>query len=261
MSNFISENKKLLKILLSLTNAFLLSLIILAAFGIIGIIGIVKHSSYVNKTINVSGEGVIYASPDLAVINFSIINESKSAADALKINKKKANKVISLLKGKKIKEKDIKTISFNIYPRYEWRKTEANQYGKRVLAGYEAKQIIEVKIRNLSDVGKIIQEAVSNGANQVGNIDFSIEDKDKLIEEAREKAINKAKGKAKILAKSLGVKLKKVINYYENSAQPLESRYYGLNKVDSFSKGSQPLDIEKGSNKIRVFVTITYEID
>ena len=131
---------------------------------------------------------------------------------------------------------------------------------KRILIGYEIRQTLQVKIRNLEKIGEIIQIATLAGANQVGNLQFIIDDQDEFKKQAREQAINKARDKAEELAKQLGVNLVRIINFNESSASP---RFYGLQRgmaieLEAVEEAPQ---IETGENKIEVNVTITFEIN
>lgn len=214
------------------------------------------------NTISVSETGEIYAKPDLALTTFSVITEAKTVAQAVSENTKKMNAVIDFVKGRGVEEKDLKTTSFNIYPRYEYQKVETEIYpyppGKRVLVGYEVTQSLEVKIRDMVKIGDIIQGATDAGANQVGDLQFTIDKEDELKKQAREQAIEKTKTKAKELAGQLGVKLVRITNFSESSVIPY---YYGLEKAAAPSGvGGGTPQIETGENKIEVTVSITYEI-
>lgn len=213
------------------------------------------------NTISVSETGEIYAKPDLALTTFSVITEAKTVAQAVSENTKKMNAVIDFVKGRGVEEKDLKTTSFNIYPRYEYQKVETEIYpyppGKRVLVGYEVTQSLEVKIRDMEKIGDIIEGATEAGANQVGDLQFTIDKEDELKKEAREQAIEKAKTKAKELVSQLGVKLVRIINFSESSVVPIPTPYF-LEKAAG--GGAEAPQIETGENKIEVTVTITYEI-
>jgi uncharacterized protein YggE len=228
----------------------------------------IKEGRYIGQeieaknTITVSDKGEIYAKPDLALANFSVISEAKQVAEAMSENTKKMNAVIDFIKGKGVEEKDLKTVRFNLYPRYEWLEKEAClppcPQGKRVLVGYEVEQTLEVKIRDLSKIGEIIEGATEAGANQVGDLQFTIDKQDELKKQARELAIEKAKNKAKELASQLGVKLVRITNFTESSAVPIPYSY-SLEKAAGLG-GEEIPQIEKGENKIEVSVSITYEI-
>ena len=159
------------------------------------------------NTITVFDSGEIYAKPDLALSTFSVVTEAKTVGEAMDENAKKMNDIIYFIKEQGVEEKDLKTTGFNLYPRYEYQKVETEIYpyppGKRVLVGYEVTQSLEVKIRDMTKIGEIIQGTAENGANQVGDLQFVIDKQDELKAKARAQAIEKAKAKAEELASQL----------------------------------------------------------
>lgn len=213
------------------------------------------------NTIAVSGTGTIYAKPDLGIVNLTVTNQAKSAAAALKQNTEKINGVIAFVKNQEVEDKDIKTANFNIYPKYEYG-VQPLYYppGKQVFVGYEVSQTVEVKIRNLDNVGKILEGATAAGANNIGNLQLTIDKQDDLKNQARKEAIEQAKKKAGDLAAQLGLKLGKVASFSENSIfpYPMMEKAYGLG--GGISPASAP-QIEAGENKIEVTVNIVYEIN
>ncbi len=262
MKNIFGESRILIVLFLILLNIFLSVLIIL---GAVYVENSLKAGKYIGqdvknmRTITVSAEKDIYVKPDLAEVNFSVKTEAKTVKQAMLANTNKMNNIITAFKQEGIDKKDLKTTNFSIYPRYEWQKQAIPEpSGKRILTGYEVSQTIKVKIRNLDKVGKIIKVATKAGANQVGSLQFSIDKKDKFIQEARAGAIGKAKARAKELAKLLGVKLVKIINYSENNYRP---RTFGLSMAKSENSSQALPKIEPGQNKIEVNVSLTYEIN
>jgi hypothetical protein len=215
------------------------------------------------NTITVYATGEVYTKPDLVITTFSVVTEAKTIEEALSENTKKMNAIIDFMKGRGIEEKDLKTTSFNIYPRYEYQRIEIEIYpyppGKRVLVGYEVTQSLEVKIRDMEKIGNIIEGATDAGANEVGDLQFTVDKEEEFKKEARKEAIEKAKAKAKELASQLGVNLVKITNFSESSVIPY---FYGLEKAAAPAGlgGGETPQIETGENKIEVTVTITYEI-
>jgi len=256
-------------ILIILVGVLIVFLAALIASTSVGIQNKIKEGRYIGQeietknTITVSDKAEVYAKPDLALITFSVKNEAKQVSEAMEGNTKKMNAVISSIKKQGVKEKDLKTTTFNIYPRYEWRKVETEIYpyppGKRVLIGYEVTQSLQVKIRALAKIGAIIQAATDAGANQVGNLSFTIDKQDEFKAKARKEAIKKAKDKAKELASQLGVRLVRITNFSESGVAP---RYYGYKEIAApMAGGGEVPQIKTGENKIEVAVSITYEID
>lgn len=206
------------------------------------------------NTISVTETGEVFAKPDLGQITFSAITEKETVSEAMNENSKKMNNVISSLKDQGVEDKDMKTVSFNLYPRYDY--IETGFTGRRVLSGFEVRQSLEVKIRDLDKIGSIIESATETGANSVGNLELVIENQEELKNQARDKAVEKAKEKAEELAGSLEVKLGKIVSFSESSQTPrFATPSFGMGGAESASPS-----IEPGENKIQVSVTVSYQI-
>jgi len=262
--NLREKNKILFTGLLIILAVFLLALTVST---IVGIQNKIKEGKYIGQeietknTITVSDKGEVYAKPDLAITTFSVVIEKKTVAEAMKENAKKMNAVIDSVKEQGVEDKDLKTVNFNIYPRYEWYDTiQFYPQGKRVLVGYEVHQSLQVKIRDMEKIGDIIQGAADAGANQIGDLQFTIDNEDELKKQARGQAIEKAKNKAEELASQLGVKLVRITNFSESGVIPY---YYGFEKAVGMGGGEEAPapEIETGENKIEITVSITYEIN
>jgi len=208
--------------------------------------------------ITVSEEGEVYATPDLAIAVFSVVNEATTVDKALVKNTERVNKVIEEVKKQGVADKDVKTSHFSMYPRYEYFETT----GKRILAGYEITNSLEVKIREMQKIGQIMETATNAGANQVGDLQFTIDQPDELKAKARGEAIKKAKDKAKAIASQLGVELVRVTNFNESSEMPHVAKYEMVMAESAMGKGEAAApEIMTGENKISVRVNITYEIE
>ncbi len=262
----LNGNKGPLTLLGMILSLFLIALIV---FTVIETLNKVKEGKYIGqdvkslKTITVSGTGDIYAKPDLAIVDFSVITEATSVAKAMTDNTAKMNAIIDFMKQQGTQEADLKTTNFNISPRYEWYEGTMCYppcpTGRRVLTGYDVTQTLEVKIRDMAKIGDIVQGGTDKGANQVSDLQFTIDKEDDLKNQARTQAIENAKNKADELASQLGVKLTKIVNFNESGIFP----YYAMKESapSGLGGGGTPPQIETGQNKIEVTVNITYQID
>lgn len=220
----------------------------------------IKQHGYIGRTaeqiytITINGEGKVTAIPDIAQVSLGIQTEKKKVLDAQKENTEKMNEIIKELKGMDIEAKDIKTTSYNIYPRYDWVE------GTRILRDYQVSQNVTVKIRDLDKIGAILDMAGRLGANQVGSLSFTIDEPEQLRQEAREKALVNAREKAEALAKVAGVKLGKLVSFSEESITPTYPIYreYAL-EAKGLGGGEAP-EVEPGSQEVIVNVTVTYEV-
>lgn len=222
-------------------------------------------------TITLSGEGEVFAVPDIANIQFTIEKEAKTVKEAQTLVAEIEKKSLDFLRENNILDKDFKTSNASFYPKYEY-KYEAKSLlpcteygcppreGKNVIVGYIASESINIKVRNTDDAGKIMQGLGTLGVSNLNGPNFSIDDEDLLKAEARKKAIDDAKGKALILAQDLGVKLGKIISFSESGNYPRPM--YSMDSVMSMgaTKESTPAELPKGENTITSNVSITYEI-
>ena len=219
------------------------------------------------NTVTVSGEGEVFAVPDIATFTFSVVEEKPNARGAQEVATEKINTILEFVRESGVENKDIKTVSYNLYPLYDYVQEVCNEFrcppGKQVLKGFEVNQTIEVKVRDTSEAGAIIAGVGERGTSNISGLTFTIDNEDVLKEEARKKAIDDARGKAKILSKDLGVRLVRVVSFYESSGD-VPIYYRDFAKLEGMGgDGAFPLpapEIPSGENKIISNVSITYEI-
>ncbi|MFZ2072419.1 MAG: SIMPL domain-containing protein [Minisyncoccia bacterium] len=229
-----------------------------------------ENGNKIKNTISLSGHGEVTAVPDIANIYFTISKDAKTVKEAQSSVAKIEKDSIDFLKTNNILEKDIKTANASFYPKYEYvtdTKTvmPCNQYGcppqpgKSIITGYTASESITVKIRNADDAGKIMQGLGELGVSDLSGPNFTIDNEDGLKDEARKKAIDDAKEKAKVLSKDLGVRLGKITSFSESGNYPVPMYAKAMMVADGIAE-SAPAVVPKGENTISSDVTITYEI-
>jgi uncharacterized protein len=251
--------KKSLVILATLLSVFVLTKTIteLKSMGYIG------KGVYAANSITVSGKGEVLATPDIATFSYGVTEEAASVADAQAKATEKANKILASIKGAGVEDKDIKTSSYNIYPRYEYKGAGMYTSGTQYIAAYVVSQTVEVKVRKLEAAGKLLSTVGEFGATNVSGLSFSVDKQDELARDARETAIKDAREQAKVLASSLGVSLGRITAYYESTPYQPYPAYYGKDMMMSASGSARveaAPEISVGENKIVSNVTITYEI-
>ena len=246
----------------------MLTLVLLSLFLATKIITEVREWRYIGSgviatnTISVQGEGEVFAIPDVATFSFSVIKEGKTAKEVQDRAAEISNRAIEYLKENGIEERDIKTTNYNVYPRYEYEKIVCITFpcpqGERKLVGFEINQSVTVKIRDTKIAGELLSGIGAFGVERISGLSFSIDDESELKRQARKKAVEDAKEKAKVLADDLGVRLVRIVNFSEFDS-PVFARFEATVGVGGEGGGVVP-DIEVGENKITSRVHITYEI-
>ena len=230
------------------------------------------------KSFSVSAEGKAVSKPDVAKFSFSIITEGKDLAKIQKENTDKANAAIDFLKKQGVDSLDIKTTNYNISPKYTYYNCsepvvlESQQGGLGAtkpkpcpppeITGYTLTQTINVKIRDFSKIGDILSGIVEYGVNNVSDLTFTIDNPDKVQNEARTEAILKAKEKAQKVAEAAGFKLGNLLSIEEGYSSYYAN--YGMGGGESLGLKAAAVSasptIEPGSEEIKVTVTLRYEI-
>lgn len=168
------------------------------------------------RTISVTGQGKAAAPPDMAFIQTGIVTTGPTAANALSANNEAMDTILGALKTYKIASKDIQTSSFNVSPEYKHDERGRRQPG---IAGYRVTNQVRVKVRKLTDLGKILDALVQAGSNQVSGVSFGVDDPTGILNQARNQAIADARNRAELYAQAAGVRLGKVLTISE---QPIE---------------------------------------
>lgn len=208
-----------------------------------------------SRTISVSAEGKITVEPDIAKLSFSVVSEGIDPEALAQDNIKKMNSAIDFIKSQGVDSKDIKTVQYDLSPRYEYDEKSRKSF----ISGYQMTQTILVKIRDLVKPAKILSGLPELGINQINSISFDIDEPEKYLAEARNQAFAKAGQKAEQMAKTNNVKLGKIINFSEYQAGGPILYYETLGLGGAGAVKAAP-SIQPGSQEVTVSVSITYEL-
>lgn len=216
-------------------------------------------------TITVQGSGQATLPPDVARISFTVQNEASTVALAQAATTKQTNAAVAFVKEQGVAEKDVKTLSYNISPQYSYpnpcdgTRMCPTYSGTPKIVGYQVSQMIQVTMRDLTKVGDMLSGLGSLEVQNVNGPAFALDDSTAGYAAARADAIEKARAQAELLAKQLGVRLGKIVNFSESSGgYPYPMMSYGMGGAAE-SKVAAP-DVPVGENTYSASVSVTYEI-
>jgi len=202
---------------------------------------------------SVSGTGKATGIPDTAQLSIGVTKTASTVADAQSQTNVTTNKIIKDLKQLGIDEKNIKTTDYNVSPKYDYGR------GEQKITGYTVTQSLEVKITPIDVANKAVDAATLDGANLVGGINFTFNDKTKkdLENKARTEAVKIAKEKAQSLAKAAGMRLGKIVDVQESGSYEPKRMMMDALKAEE----SEPADtqLQAGENSVSTTITIYYE--
>jgi uncharacterized protein YggE len=209
--------------------------------------------------ISVTGDGESSVAPDMAIVNFAVVKQAKTAREALDENNKAMNDVLAALKSGGIAERDLQTSGFSIQPQYNYPQPVDGQQQQPQLIGYQTINSITVRLRDLAKLGAVIDQSVSLGINQGGDIQFTNDKPDAVIDEARKNAVASAVKKAKTLSEAAGVKLGRILEINENVPRAMPQPVYRATMMKEASDAAVP--VQSGENNYNVSVTVTFAIE
>lgn len=163
-----------------------------AAFGVAG--ARTERALGDMSTLFTIGTGTVQIKADIFRTDLTILTTEKLARDAQQKNDTKANAVIAALKKIGVKEEDLKTTGYALYPAYKWnRDTNENE-----LIGYQASYTLNVTVYDLKKMGEVIDVGTNEGVNQIGGISYDVKNHEEYNTEALKLAMRDAKKKAEI---------------------------------------------------------------
>lgn len=211
--------------------------------------------------IAIEGRGEVRAAPDMATINSGVTTQGATAREALDANTVAMDELISTLKEAGIEPRDIQTSGFSVTPNYVY--SDARDENGYTLPpridGYQVSNTVTVVVRDLEDLGGILDQSVTVGANTVNGISFSVADPSDLLDEARKLAFADARHKAELYAGVAGVELGDLESVSEradyNGPQP-----YPMYARAEMSAAA-PVPVEAGELTFAITVNVAWDLD
>lgn len=206
--------------------------------------------------IAVTGEAQSVQAPDMALLSLTVTRVADTARAALDANNQAMAAVIRAMRDAGIAERDLQTSDFSIQPNYVYPKPRDENPPR--IAGYTVRNGLGVRVRDLGQLGAIIDTAVSLGVNEGGSVSFTNEDAAAAMETARSLAVKDAMARAATIAGAAGVKLGDILSITERSMQPPRPMLAGKSMALA-SEAAVP--VASGENTYRVSVELRVAIE
>ena len=163
--------------------------------------------------LSVSAEASAHRVPDVATLSTGVVTQAADANAAMRTNAQQMDKVMAAIRAAGIAERDVQTSGINLNPQYKYVENAPPS-----IVGYQASNTVNVKVRDLSKLGKVLDAFVEQGANQINGPSFEVDKPDEAYDEARVAAIRKAQARAQTYADALGLKVRRIISIGEGGA-------------------------------------------
>lgn len=214
------------------------------------------QQSTINQTIagtrlDVVATGEVTRVPDVAIVSAGVVSRSSNASAALQESASKMQRVITALKRAGVADNDIQTSNVSLNPEYRYPENESPQ-----LVGYNATNSVTVRFRNIGSAGRILDALVGEGANQINGPTLTIDQPEAALDEARAKAIAAGRARAALYARSLGMRVVRIVSVNETDAGNVQPPV----PVMMQARAVPATKIEAGEQKLKVSVAMIFEL-
>jgi uncharacterized protein YggE len=203
------------------------------------------------STVTVAGTGTVTAAPDMAEITTGVVTQAPTAAQALAANSQAMERLLQALGTLGVAARDIQTTNISVSPlRRQGRDGQPPE-----ITGYEVTNQVRVKVRDLSRLGRVLDQQVGQGANLVYGIQFGRQEPAPLLDEARKRAMADARRKAELYAGAASLKVGRVVAVQEAGAASPRSEMAPRVMM------SAAVPVAPGEQEIQASVTVTFTLE
>ncbi len=210
--------------------------------------------------ITVTGSAHADVRPDIAIIALGVFSERPTAAEAMSENARAAQAVVNEIKGQGVDARDIKTTQVSLSPVYDNITDPVSHTTSRKLRGYSASNMLDVRVRDIDQAGKLAGQWIGSGTNRVQGVRFEIAHPDAAYEKLRGEAVQDALRRAQAYLSVTSAKLGRIIEVADQDV-PLAPtpRFHAMVGAPE-NAASTAIPIEPGTETLHCTVRVTWEI-
>ncbi len=229
--------------------------------------------------LSLTAEGQSRRTPDLAMFTAGVVTQANTAGEALAQNNRQMEAVRTALRRAGIAERDIQTSSISLQPRYSNPELEAQLRAREArqpyippsqpaapkIIGYEAHNNVQVRVRRLGEMGRIIDTLIAAGANQVHGPSFTLDEPQAALDEARTEAVANARKRAELYARAAGMRVARILTISEGGGYyPVMQEIMVTGRSAGFGGAPPPppppMPVSPGELMLGVNVSVQFEL-
>jgi uncharacterized protein YggE len=227
------------------------------AEGVPGSVAVAGEAPRRLTRVLVTGDSIVQAQPDTAILSISVVTQNKRALDAQSENANKSDAVVRAIKLAAGAGAEVKTSGYVLEPQRLYRENQPP-----TITGYEARNSVTVTLSDLTKVGAVIDAASQAGANNVDNVSFTLRKDRPAKSQALTEATREALDKAQAIAGALGGRVVRIAEVQEANAvvRPISEAFDKIQTMRS-AVAQAPTPIEVGTLDIHSQVQLIAEVD
>ena len=213
------------------------------------------HADERPRIVSTTGQGEVSAQPDMARVTLGVDARRKTLAEARTEVTAAIDRLLALTRELKIDPKYVNATRLQVRPEYTW----SEQGKKQVLQGYYVGRQVEVELRDLDQLGPLLERAVTAGANQVGDASLDSTRRKELERQAMTLAVQDAAANAGTLAQAAGARLGPVRTLNASASPPPMPMYRMAAMAEAAA--APPAESTYAAGEMKFAATVSAEYD
>ncbi|WP_024869292.1 SIMPL domain-containing protein [Pseudoxanthomonas suwonensis] len=201
--------------------------------------------------LSVSAQAEASRAPDIATVSAGVVTQAADGNTAMRQNAEQMNRVLAAVRAAGVADRDVQTSGINLHPQYRY---EENQPPR--ITGYQASNTVNVKLRDVAKMGKVLDALVASGANQINGPSFGIDNAEPLYDQARVEALRRARDRADTYAKALDLRVRRIVSISEGgAAMPVPMPRMAAMKAEAYDT-----PVAAGESSVSVNLDVVFEL-
>lgn len=205
--------------------------------------------------LNISAQAEARRVPDVATLSAGVVTQAVDGNTAMRENAVQMDKVMAAIKAAGIAERDIQTSGINLNPQYRYVENEPPK-----ITGYQANNTVSLKVRDITKLGKVLDSLAAQGANQINGPSFEIDQPEPVYDEARLAALKKAQARAETYAKSLGLRVRRIVSISEGNQGGFRPMPMMAMAAGRSAKAEMDTSVSPGETTVSVNLDVVFEL-
>ncbi len=201
--------------------------------------------------LSVSAQAEASRAPDIATVSAGVVTQAADGNTAMRQNAEQMNRVLAAVRAAGVADRDVQTSGINLHPQYRY---EENQPPR--ITGYQASNTVNVKLRDVAKMGKVLDALVASGANQINGPSFGTDNAEPLYDQARVEALRRARDRADTYAKALDLRVRRIVSISEGgAAMPVPMPRMAAMKAEAYDT-----PVAAGESSVSVNLDVVFEL-
>ena len=223
--------------------------------------------------LSLTAEGQSRRTPDIAMFSAGVVTQAATASKAMSDNSRQMDAVVAALKRAGIADRDIQTSAISLSPRYSNPERDAQILARETrqpyippvetsprIIGYEARNTMQVRVRDLANMGRVIDTLVQVGANEVNGPSFTLDDRRAALDEARAEAVAEGRQRAELYARASGLRVARILSISEGGGYHPVQQIFVTGARVAAPNAPPPPPVAPGELTLGVSVSMQFEL-